>query len=120
DTASGCWPLEVAFENLSLYGRAYEWDFGDGGTSTLENPVYTYYQAGDYTVSLRVYGYETGLEDYIEKPFYINVYETPTAGFFLSKEKVFVPNDPLVLSNTSRNADTYQWDFGDGNTSTQN
>lgn len=114
DTASGCAPLEVSFENLSKYAIAYEWDFGDGGTSTLEKPVYTYYRAGEYTVSLKAIGYQSGMEDVVEKHFYIKVFKTPTAGFFLSKEKVFIPNDPLVLSNTSRDADNYFWDFGDG------
>ncbi len=32
-----------------------KWDFGDGGTSNEQNPVYTYNQAGIYTVSLTVY-----------------------------------------------------------------
>lgn len=32
----------------------YEWDFGDGGTSTLAMPTHTYAVAGTYTVTLRV------------------------------------------------------------------
>ena len=31
---------------------AWSWSFGDGGTSTARNPVYTYATAGTYTVSL--------------------------------------------------------------------
>ena len=35
---------------------SYEWSFGDGGTSTAENPSHTYDVAGDYIISLRVTG----------------------------------------------------------------
>jgi len=31
---------------------SWEWDFGDGGTSNLQNPTYTYFSAGNYTVTL--------------------------------------------------------------------
>lgn len=42
----------VSFSNNSSYARQYSWDFGDGGTSTLANPQYTYAAAGSYTTSL--------------------------------------------------------------------
>ncbi|MCP4552994.1 MAG: PKD domain-containing protein [Bacteroidetes bacterium] len=44
--------LEVTFTNYSENSTSYAWDFGDGGTSTDENPVYTYTEAGNYTVLL--------------------------------------------------------------------
>ncbi|MBT5144961.1 MAG: PKD domain-containing protein [Gemmatimonadetes bacterium] len=48
-------PLEVRFENLSSEDAdIYAWDFGDGGTSTQQNPRYTYEQAGSFDVSLTV------------------------------------------------------------------
>lgn len=43
----------VTFSNHSSPGT-YEWDFGDGTTSTLTSPVHDYYVSGTYTVSLRV------------------------------------------------------------------
>lgn len=42
----------VSFTNSSLNSNAYNWYFGDGGTSTLANPTYTYANAGNYTVKL--------------------------------------------------------------------
>ena len=41
----------VAFINISSKGSSYEWDFGDGTTSTEVNPVHTY-ATGDYTIKL--------------------------------------------------------------------
>ena len=46
-------PLTVVFENLT-YGNAdsYFWDFGDGNSSTEENPTHDYLSPGAYTVTL--------------------------------------------------------------------
>lgn len=44
----------VHFENKSLKGSSYFWDFGDGNTSTLQVPTHVYKNKGDYTVSLVV------------------------------------------------------------------
>ncbi|MCP3919278.1 MAG: PKD domain-containing protein [bacterium] len=52
---SGVTPLAVAFSDLSTGGpNAWSWDFGDGGTSTLQNPGHLYGTPGDYTVILTV------------------------------------------------------------------
>jgi serine protease AprX len=52
---SGFAPLAVSFTNLSTGGpTAWAWDFGDGGTATIQNPSHTYASAGTYTVSLTV------------------------------------------------------------------
>lgn len=45
---------EVTFTNSSRNSTDYTWDFGDGGTSTDENPVHTYAAEGTYTVTLTV------------------------------------------------------------------
>jgi PKD repeat protein len=42
----------VTFTNTSKNATSYSWDFGDGGTSTDKDPVYTYAADGDYTVTL--------------------------------------------------------------------
>ena len=44
--------LQVAFTNQSTFGDTYSWDFGDGNTSTAENPTHTYNLSGVYTVTL--------------------------------------------------------------------
>lgn len=58
DPSSGFAPLTVQFSDISTLGDApiaeWYWDFGDGGTSTRQNPSYTYNEPGAYTVTLAV------------------------------------------------------------------
>jgi agmatine deiminase len=53
DATSGAAPFEVQFTDLSIQNpTVWEWDFGDGGTSTDQSPMYTYDADGTYTVTL--------------------------------------------------------------------
>ena len=46
-------PLTVAFTDNSTGGpTSWAWDFGDGGTSALQDPTHSYVVAGTYTVTL--------------------------------------------------------------------
>lgn len=62
---------EVTFTNFSQNASSYEWDFGDGNTSTEKDPVHTYAAEGTYTVELTAsnadgsdtYSQEITLED---------------------------------------------------------
>ncbi|MGB1316966.1 MAG: PKD domain-containing protein, partial [Flavobacteriales bacterium] len=51
-TQTGCVPYDVVFSADVLVAPEYVWYFGDGSTSTLPNPTYTYTQAGTYEVLL--------------------------------------------------------------------
>jgi PKD repeat protein len=44
--------LQVTFTNFSQNANSYSWDFGDGESSTEDNPVHTYSEGGTYTVVL--------------------------------------------------------------------
>ena len=46
-------PAEVRFQNTSKKGEIYEWDFGDGNSSTEESPSHTYSTSGNYLVKLK-------------------------------------------------------------------
>ena len=56
---------------------SWSWNFGDGGTSTAQNPGHTYAAAGDYTVSLTVTG--PGGSDTATRTNYIHVSEPAPA-----------------------------------------
>ena len=55
NATKGIVPLSIQFTDKSAGGpTSWKWDFGDGTTSTLQNPVHTYNTAGNYTVKLTV------------------------------------------------------------------
>ncbi|PYJ01004.1 MAG: hypothetical protein DME25_19205, partial [Verrucomicrobia bacterium] len=53
---NGAAPLTVSFTNLSSGATSYNWDFGDGHSSSVANPSNTYSNAGTYTVTLKAIG----------------------------------------------------------------
>lgn len=71
DIVNGIKPQDIQFTSSSIGDIAiYQWSFGDGTTSTEENPSHTYTESGTYTVSLQVIneagGYSTTTKiDYI-------------------------------------------------------
>src|SRR5262249_46693943 len=75
---SGAAPLDVAFTDLSTGTvTGWSWDFGDGGSSSLQNPSHTYTSGGKFTVSLTASG--PGGSDTATKVAYITV----TSGAFV-------------------------------------
>ncbi len=121
DKRSGPKPLTVQFTDQSTGGPTmWAWDFGDGGTSMVASPSYTYQEAGVYTVSLtasNTAGSDTKTEkDYIsvtgDIPPPVAMFEaTPLSG-----------SAPLTVQFTDLSIGpptSYAWDFGDGGTSTE-
>lgn len=49
-----CARYEASFSSTSVHATAYQWSFGDGTTSTEQNPVHLYEQEGQYIVTLKV------------------------------------------------------------------
>lgn len=85
----------IHFENRSLGGRSYRWDFGDGGASTVAHPDHIYKKAGVYTVSLVVVN-GNGCEDHAERTVRIeNDYNLDAPGTFSPNgdgtDDVFIP-----------------------------
>jgi len=54
DATEGFLPFIVNFTDKSKFATEWSWDFGDGNTSTQQNPSHTYTTEGNYTVSLKV------------------------------------------------------------------
>lgn len=75
---TGVAPLSVAFAGSTTGGTAtsYAWNFGDGTTSTLQNPVHIYSAAGNYNVALTAAG--SGGSNTVVRSNYVYV-TTPTA-----------------------------------------
>src|SRR5437667_1805764 len=122
---SGIVPLQVQFTDQSLTGGAaitsWSWNFGDGGTSTTQNPSHTYLVPGTYNVSLTATN-SVGPGS-TTKNGYINaqiVPVGPTAQFSGTPRS---GNTPLAVQFTDQSTPgtspitNRQWVFGDSATS---
>ncbi|MDN5355878.1 MAG: hypothetical protein PWQ43_820 [Rikenellaceae bacterium] len=67
-----CDSIVVTFTDNSIDGDEYLWDFGDGNTSNLVNPIYTYYTPSTYLVSLTVTDTILGIDSTLIIPLVIN------------------------------------------------
>ena len=123
DVTSCCAPLTVQFSDLSTAGdnpiTSWYWDFGDGYTSTAENPSHTY-DDGTYTVSLTVTD-SHGCSDTQTKENYITANEGPTADFSADVTSCCEPITVQFADESTAGDNpimSWYWDFGDGDTST--
>ncbi len=114
---SGCAPLTVNFTDESTGDiTAWDWDFGDGGSSTAQNPSHEYTSGGTYTVALTVTG--PGGSDTETKTNYITVNVAPTTDFVGSPTSGTEPLTVDFTDQSTNNPTSWDWDFGDGGTST--
>jgi len=120
---------QVQFTDTSVNNEvgepdSYLWDFGDGTTSTLRNPLKLYNPTGptdnEFDVSLTVFAYgEFGAKVYDTKTQTVTLTQPTMAPDF-----TWTANAQIVtFTNTSTNVgfeepDAYFWEFGDGTTST--
>lgn len=113
-----CPDVDLAFRDSSSGNNlTYRWEFGDGGTSTDQNPLHQYTGPDSvYTVKLFIRDAQ-GCEDSLIRENYIRIL-SPKADFTMLDTSAICP--PLETKFTSHAADfdSLYWDFGDGNTST--
>ncbi len=118
DTTKGCPGQVVCFTNnsTSVGVTTYQWNFGDGNTSTNLAPCHTYTAAGTYSVSLNVTANHCS-NDSISLDL-ISIIPGPTAKFTPSATVIQQPLSEVDFTNQSLNALTYLWNFGTASTST--
>ena len=118
DAVTDCGPITVNFTNLTVgSGLTYNWIFGDGTpNSSLENPTHVFENKtlfiSNYNVSLEVISLN-GCRDTVTKVITVN--PEPLFNFTALPDSGCSPlrvQFPVVVGAVS-----YQWDFGDGNTS---
>jgi gliding motility-associated-like protein len=112
---AGCAPYNAIFTNTSLAGQSFQWDFGDGGTSTDINPTHLYNSPGTYTITLIANDPGTcNLTDTTRQT--ITVANLPTASFSFAPASP-QENTPTTFTNlSSPDAVQFIWNFGDGDT----
>ena len=117
NVTSGCAPLGIKFQDQSSNNpTSWEWDFGNGQTSSAQNPTIAYASAGTYTVTLIVKNASGA--DAIRQVNYITIYASPSVSFGLN-HLACAPADILFqqFSQPGQGVITnYLWNFGDGTT----
>jgi len=123
DTA-GCQPLETEFTAMHMETGSntaqFEWYFGDGNTATTSGQQslikHTYANAGVYTPGLVVRSacVDSSMGNSIV------VHELPKADFSFSPLNPDLEDPNISFKNRSNGASRFEWDFGDGQSSTLN
>ena len=81
----------IRFTSTSLMADAFEWDFGDGDTSTMENPWHIYNSPDDYPVTLKVTNTD-GAHEITENI----LVKSPTILGFVAYDSAFEKTIPLT------------------------
>lgn len=103
-------PGTITFTDRSIGANTWAWQFGDGGTSSLQSPVHTYASSGTYTVTLTVTNATTGCTHEYEEDIDVSVLN---AAFTADRYTGCAPQN-IRFTNTSTGAGlTYEWRFGD-------
>ncbi len=113
---SGKAPINVAFTDTSK-GKPtkWKWTFGDGATSTKQNPIHKYSKAGNYTVALTAAN--AAGSSTVTKKNYIIVFSKPAASLSASPTSGKAPLTVAFTDKSSGNPTKWKWSFGDGATS---
>lgn len=124
DTLPGFVPNQISFFDLSTGTPAtWFWDFGDGTSSSEQNPVHVYLQPGDYMVCLTISSNDSSCNDMICQPVFVGM-----PPFGCQANFYYFPGDTSNINtlNTFQFVDASQgdptswlWNFGDGTTSTE-
>ncbi|MDD1634508.1 MAG: PKD domain-containing protein, partial [Methanomicrobiales archaeon] len=111
-------PLTVQFTDGSTGDPAtWRWDFGDGGTSGEQSPLYTYDDGGTYPVTLTISSpvgrSRAAIDDFIHAG------SPPSPSFTADPMYGITPLTVQFTDTSTGSPDEWSWDFGDGGTSTQ-
>ncbi len=115
NTSSGFYPLAVQFNDTStLNPTAWSWSFGDGAYASEQNTSHTYSSGGNFTVTLTVHNINATQSSQIG---YVEIWNYTSVSF---SGAPLAGNVPLTVTftDTSENATSWYWIFGDGGTST--
>nr|NQU89383.1 PKD domain-containing protein [Bacteroidota bacterium] len=107
-------PHTYQFVDLSVGEiENWEWDFGDNTTSTLQNPLHSYYDPGEYTICLTVSDEEGNCYDAYCETIFAGVTPQCTAFYTYVQDTTNYMTFQFVDLSIG-NIASWEWDFGDG------
>ena len=100
--------VEIQYYNNNSYVQTWEWNFGDGGSDSIQNPLHIYSDTGTYNVSITVSDngciktaektivvvINSGIADYSPEEVMFNIYPNPTTGDITAE---FIITDDMYL-----------------------
>jgi len=111
-TSTGTSTVSFTYTGTTTGIDSMRWNFGDGGTSTLTNPTYTYTAAGTFQACVTVYtdcGHDSICNDFV-----IPCVAAPTASYTTTGTS----NMTFAYTGTTAGLDSVVWNYGDGSTDT--
>lgn len=112
-----CAPFLARFTNYSTADSDmfFEWDFGDGSTSTETHPSHLYTEPGHFPVTLSVITAEGCIDTlFLTQVDLIDINPKPTAGFITDKTETDICHPVVNFTNNSQDAVHYYYHFDDG------
>lgn len=115
DKYYGCMPLSINFTDSSYSDTTivqWEWNFGDGNTSNLQNPSHTYTQSGVLYWQVRlIVTNSLGCKDTMYRIIQPSI---PDASFFIQSSNNICKGDSVKFIANTMSGVTYSWNFGNG------
>ena len=105
-------PYKKVFTDLSIGADRWSWNFGDGDTSTLQNPTHTFIKTGTYQVIQTVWNNKTGC-NYVNKK---NIVIFDTKANFTKSDSIICKGGSINFNSalSSPEVNSFIWNFGDG------
>ncbi|MEY3238209.1 MAG: hypothetical protein RI883_2310 [Bacteroidota bacterium] len=111
-----CVPALVQFTDLSVADSpiSYFWDFGDGGTSTLQNPSHLYTSVGSYSVSLNITTAEGCIDTlFMMQQDLVTIHPSPTSIFNVDPIQTDICHAEITFADQSSGATSIFYWFDD-------
>src|SRR5206468_3079460 len=120
--SSSCSALTCSFTSTSSDPdgtiASYSWTFGDGATSTVQNPSHTYAAGGTYTVTLPVTDNQGAASATTSRTMAVTPPNQPPTAAVTSSCSALTCSFTSTSSDPDGSIASYSWNFGDGATST--
>lgn len=115
---SGCSPLDISFDNQTTgLNVSYTWNMG-GNNYNIEDPAPYQFTAVDANTIHEIILTATNTCGSNSHSEMVEVFPTPHAAFSMNLSSQCSPVTTVFSNNTTGNADTYLWELGDGDTTT--